>query len=52
VSAFLATLAMLWMRPGFVFSHDRRECDGERYVEVCAGLRLRPETWACAEFAR
>jgi hypothetical protein len=52
VISFLVTLAMLWPSPDFRFRYDRRAFDGERYVEFCAGLYQRPETWACVEVQR
>jgi hypothetical protein len=52
VIEFVVTFVLLSLSPEFRFAHDRRECDGERYVELCAGLYQRPETWACVEVAR
>jgi hypothetical protein len=52
VIEFLFTLVLLWPSPDFRLRYDRRECDGERYVSICAGLFQRPETWTCVEVKR
>jgi hypothetical protein len=49
---WLITIALLALSPQFVFRHDRRNIDGERYVELCGGLYQRPETWVCVEIGR
>lgn len=50
--SFVVTLVLLSLSPEFRLRHDRRECDGERYVSICAGLYQRPETWTCIEVER
>jgi hypothetical protein len=47
---WLVTIALLALSPQFRIVADKRESDGERYVTVCAYVRLRPATMACLEW--
>lgn len=49
---WLVTVGLLSLHPDCCFTRDRRNMDGHRYVELCAGLYQRPETWACVEVPR
>lgn len=50
--AWLITIGLLALSPECRFTHDRRSFDGERYVELCAGLYQKPVTWACMDVSR
>lgn len=49
---WLVALALLSLQPRFCFTHDRRNFDGDRYVEFCGGIYQQPYTWVCVEVPR
>lgn len=49
VITWLIAIAMLALCPQFHCVADRRDIDGDRYVEICGWIFQRPETSACLE---
>lgn len=50
--ALAALLALATPWNDWRWTGDRRESDGDRYVEFCVGQYQIPETWTCVDVDR
>lgn len=50
--SWIVAVVYLSTFPTVRYTRDRREFDGERYTEYCAGLFQVPETWVCVDVPR